>query len=69
MSRIGSGWAIVGLFLVGLVVSGCGGASRTNVSNRLTSPAQESADLARAYQAGLLSADEYQDQKRRLGLQ
>lgn len=49
------------------VLAACGGGT-TVVHNRLVPKDQEATDLRRALDAGLLTADEYQQQRRKLGL-
>ncbi len=50
-----------------ILLAGCG-AGPTTTTNRLAPKDQEAADLRRAYDAGLLSPDEYREQRSRLGL-
>jgi len=54
--------------LLMLSLTACGSTSRQVIVNRTTPKAQEAADLAAAYNAGILSAGEYAAQKRKLGL-
>ena len=56
---------VVGAFLV--TVAGCGGGgSRAVFVNRSTTLGQELSDLQGAYQKGVLTEEEYTDQRARL---
>jgi len=60
--------AAAGLVVTGLLAA-CGGGDQTSVvHNRLVPKQQEAADLQRAYEQGLLSPSEYEQQKHMLGL-
>lgn len=58
--------AALGLAAI-VLLAGCGG-SDTVVYNRLVPKDKEAADLQRAYNDGLLTPEEYAQQKSKLGL-
>lgn len=59
--------ATAGLIAAGLL-AGCTGHDTVIVHNRLVPKQQEAVDLQRAFEAGLLSPEEYEQQKHMLGL-
>ena len=52
------------LLAAALLLTGCG--SDTTVHNRLVPPDQAAADLKRAYDAGIISPDEYDEEMKKL---
>jgi hypothetical protein len=56
-----------GLLLM-LSLAACSSSSHEVIYNRMAPKEREAADLATAYDAGLLSPGEYAEQKARLGL-
>ncbi len=64
MTRLSTAAGLMALCLL----AGCGGGDDTVVRNSLVPKQQQAADLQRAYNEGLLSPEEYAQQKRQLGL-
>ena len=52
------------LLAIALLLTGCG--SDTTVHNRLVSPEQSAADLKRAFDAGIITQDEYDEEMEKL---
>lgn len=59
-------WIVMGIILVSLVMSGCGGGTTVKSTTRTTTLGQELMDLEKAYKSGIMSEKEYKSTREKL---
>jgi hypothetical protein len=57
---------VMGIMLVSLVLSGCGGGTTVQSNTRTTTLGQELMDLEKAYKSGIISEKEYKSTREKL---